>query len=136
MQRAQRKARAKYAEITKRERRWETYNCEEPHELLIVAYGTMARICKTAIQELKGAGQSVGLFRPSRSFPIRSGSSAPRSSVPGQARAGRRNEHGADGRGRGACRARPGARELLRQSRGVVPAPEEVVSEAQRLGAL
>lgn len=60
----------KYAEITEKERRWETYNCEQDHELLIVAYGTMARICKTVIDELREGGTSVGLFRPITLFPF------------------------------------------------------------------
>jgi 2-oxoglutarate ferredoxin oxidoreductase subunit alpha len=60
----------KYAEVTEHERRWETYNCDGDHELLIVAYGTMARICKTVIDELREGGTSVGLFRPITLFPF------------------------------------------------------------------
>jgi 2-oxoglutarate ferredoxin oxidoreductase subunit alpha len=64
------KLKAKYAEIAKNETRWDTYECEKAPELLIVAYGTMARICRTAIDELRESGMSVGLFRPISLFPF------------------------------------------------------------------
>jgi len=54
----------KYDRITQKEQRWELFNCDEPYDLLIMAFGTMARICKTAITELKDEGIHVGLFRP------------------------------------------------------------------------
>jgi 2-oxoglutarate/2-oxoacid ferredoxin oxidoreductase subunit alpha len=54
----------KYDEIEQRERRSELYNAGEPYDLLLVAFGTMARICKTAIDDLKKAGVRVALFRP------------------------------------------------------------------------
>ena len=41
------------------------------NKLLIVAYGTMARICQTVIDELEAEeGISVGLFRPISLFPF------------------------------------------------------------------
>lgn len=55
---------AKYDEIERREQRWEIYNGEEPYDLLVVAFGTMARICKTAIDEVRADGHRVALFRP------------------------------------------------------------------------
>ena len=54
----------KFEAITQKEKRWELYSCDEPYDLLITAFGMMARICKTAIDELKGQGINVGLFRP------------------------------------------------------------------------
>ncbi|HWT83982.1 MAG TPA: 3-methyl-2-oxobutanoate dehydrogenase subunit beta, partial [Candidatus Methylomirabilis sp.] len=36
---------------------------------LFVAYGTVARICKTAIESLKERGVKAGLFRPISLFP-------------------------------------------------------------------
>lgn len=54
----------KYEEIERREQRWELYNADEPYELLLVAFGTMARICKSAIDEVRKDGLNVALFRP------------------------------------------------------------------------
>ncbi|MCP4601813.1 MAG: 3-methyl-2-oxobutanoate dehydrogenase subunit VorB [Proteobacteria bacterium] len=58
------KIKKKYDEIVKNEQRWELYNCDEPYDLLMSAFGMMARICKTAINTLKQEGINVGLFRP------------------------------------------------------------------------
>jgi len=54
----------KYDEIERREQRWELYNDTEPYDLLLVAFGTMARICRTAIDDVKKEGRRVALFRP------------------------------------------------------------------------
>lgn len=54
----------KYDEIERAEQRWELYNGDEEYELLLVAFGTMARICKTAIDEIAREGRRVALFRP------------------------------------------------------------------------
>ncbi len=65
------KMKEKYDEIEANEKRWETYDCE-PKELdvLVVAYGTMARICKTAADELHSNGEAkVGVFRPITLWP-------------------------------------------------------------------
>ncbi|HUT78789.1 MAG TPA: 3-methyl-2-oxobutanoate dehydrogenase subunit VorB, partial [Polyangia bacterium] len=58
------KLKEKFKRITESEQRFETYNCAEPFELLVTAFGMMARICKTAIDELGKRGINVGLFRP------------------------------------------------------------------------
>lgn len=44
--------------------RWELYGGDEPYDLLLVAFGTMARICKTAIDDVRREGLRVALFRP------------------------------------------------------------------------
>ena len=54
----------KFEEITKNEVRSELYGTPGEYDLLITAFGTMARICKTAIDEVKDEGLKVGLFRP------------------------------------------------------------------------
>jgi 2-oxoglutarate ferredoxin oxidoreductase subunit alpha len=59
----------KYAEMEKNEKRWETYNTEGGCDVLVVAYGTVARIARTAIDEMKGGGIKVGLFRPITLWP-------------------------------------------------------------------
>jgi len=58
------KLKAKYDEIARHEQRWEEYHTRKPHDLLVCAFGMMARICKTAIDELAREGIDVGLFRP------------------------------------------------------------------------
>jgi 2-oxoglutarate ferredoxin oxidoreductase subunit alpha len=54
----------KYDRIAEAEQRWEIYNGRATYDLLIVAFGTMARICKTAIDEVRREGLHVALFRP------------------------------------------------------------------------
>jgi 2-oxoglutarate ferredoxin oxidoreductase subunit alpha len=58
------KLKKKYDRIKENERRWELYNGEGGYDLLVVAFGTMARICKTAIDEVREEGHRVALFRP------------------------------------------------------------------------
>jgi 2-oxoglutarate ferredoxin oxidoreductase subunit alpha len=60
----------KYKKIKEKEVRFELYNISAANKLLITAYGTMARICQTAIDELEEDGISVGLFRPISLFPF------------------------------------------------------------------
>lgn len=61
---------AKYERWHQEEIRYTTYNCEGDIRLLVAAYGTMARVCTTAIDDLKAAGIEVGLFRPLTLFPF------------------------------------------------------------------
>ena len=58
------KLKAKYDEVARKEKRWEIYNGDTDYEVLIVAFGTMARICKTAIDEVKAENIHAALFRP------------------------------------------------------------------------
>ncbi len=58
----------KYQEMGK-EVRHETYNLDGECDVLIVAYGTVARIARTAIDALKDKGLKVGLFRPITLYP-------------------------------------------------------------------
>jgi len=58
------KLKRKFDEIAKNEVRHELYG-GDGYELLVVAFGTMARICKTAIDEVREeSGRKVALFRP------------------------------------------------------------------------
>jgi 2-oxoglutarate ferredoxin oxidoreductase subunit alpha len=59
----------KYKEVEKNEQRSELYNTQKPYDLLIVAYGTMARICKTSIALIEEENLSVGLIRPISLYP-------------------------------------------------------------------
>ena len=58
------KLKEKFRRITAAEQRWELYNCKGKYDLLVTAFGMMARICKTAVDALKAEGVSVGMFRP------------------------------------------------------------------------
>jgi len=58
----------KYNQITENELRWETKTQDED-DMIIVAYGTAARIAESAIEELKAEGLNVGLFRPITLWP-------------------------------------------------------------------
>jgi 2-oxoglutarate ferredoxin oxidoreductase subunit alpha len=58
----------KYDRISKEEQRWESLDTEDA-ELVIVAYGTAARIAESAVQELRAQGLRVGLFRPITLWP-------------------------------------------------------------------
>ncbi len=60
----------KYKVIRENEVRYELYKVNNKNRLLLFAYGMMARICQTAIDELETEGISVGLFRPISLFPF------------------------------------------------------------------
>ena len=62
--------RAKYERMKSEEVRFEAYNTDGDYQLLIVSYGTMSRVCKTAIDTLKADGIEVGLIRPQNLIPI------------------------------------------------------------------
>jgi len=60
----------KYADIRKNEIRFESYNADDKMDVLMVAYGTTSRICKTAIDMLKAEGVNAGLIRPITLWPF------------------------------------------------------------------
>lgn len=60
---------AKYAEITANEKLWEEYQLAEA-EIVLVAYGTAARICKAAVDKARAKGIKVGLIRPITLWPF------------------------------------------------------------------
>jgi 2-oxoglutarate ferredoxin oxidoreductase subunit alpha len=65
------KLKKKYDEVTANEQRWELYGAGEGRvDLLVVAFGTMARICKSAIDEARNQGLHVALFRPITLWPF------------------------------------------------------------------
>jgi len=61
---------AKYALWHEREIRYQTYKADRDIRLLVVAFGTMARICSTAIDDLDEEGIAVGLLRPVTLYPF------------------------------------------------------------------
>jgi 2-oxoglutarate ferredoxin oxidoreductase subunit alpha len=60
---------ARYAEIREKEVKVETYNLDGA-EIVLCAYGTIARICKAAADELAEEGVKVGLVRPITVWPF------------------------------------------------------------------
>ncbi|NLY08592.1 MAG: 3-methyl-2-oxobutanoate dehydrogenase subunit VorB [Tissierellia bacterium] len=60
---------AKYAKMRENEKRVETYNIEDA-DLVISAYGTTARIVKTAISKLEKEGYKIGFIRPISLYPF------------------------------------------------------------------
>ena len=58
-----------YREIQKNEVRYEEYETEDA-ELVLVAYGTMGRICRTVVRRARKEGLRVGLFRPITLWPF------------------------------------------------------------------
>ncbi len=64
------KLKAKYDQMEREETRSEAYNCEGDYQVLIISYGTMSRVCRTAIDLLKAEGLEVGMIRPQFVFPF------------------------------------------------------------------
>ena len=60
---------AVYREAEKNEQLWETYKTEDA-EFVLTAFGTEARVAKTAIDELREMGVKAGLFRPIAVWPF------------------------------------------------------------------
>ena len=61
---------AKYDQMRKEEVRFDTYNTDSDYQVLIVSYGTMSRVCRTAIDNMKKMGLEVGMVRPQTLFPF------------------------------------------------------------------
>jgi 2-oxoglutarate ferredoxin oxidoreductase subunit alpha len=49
--------------------RFAEYRTDEDYDVLIVAYGTVARVCSTAIDELRQSGKAVAMVRPISLYP-------------------------------------------------------------------
>jgi len=58
----------KYRDIEKAEIRFEKYQCDDA-EIILVAFGLVARICQKAAQLAREKGIKVGVFRPITLFP-------------------------------------------------------------------
>ena len=65
-----RNLKAKYDRMRKEEVRFESYNIDDDYRILIVSYGTMSRVCRTAVDNLKAEGLEVGMIRPQTLFPF------------------------------------------------------------------
>jgi len=60
----------KFEKMRVKEQRWEDYQLDDKPPVVLCAYGTTARICKTAMRELRKQGIKVGLFRPITAWPF------------------------------------------------------------------
>lgn len=63
------KLKAKYDEMVETEQRYELINMDNA-EIVMVAYGSMARIARSAIKDLKEEGINVGIIRPITLWPF------------------------------------------------------------------
>ena len=64
-----RRLQAKYSEIREKEPRVEIFNCEGA-DIIITAFGTVARIVKNVIEDAKKEGIKIGLIRPITLWPF------------------------------------------------------------------
>jgi 2-oxoglutarate ferredoxin oxidoreductase subunit alpha len=64
-----RRLQAKYAEISRRETRFAAEQADDA-EILIVAYGTAARVARTACERARAVGLRAGIFRPITLWPF------------------------------------------------------------------
>jgi 2-oxoglutarate ferredoxin oxidoreductase subunit alpha len=60
----------KFARMKAKEQRHEAFELSDSPPIVICAYGTTARIAKTAIRELRKEGVRVGMFRPITAWPF------------------------------------------------------------------
>lgn len=63
------KLQAKYREIEKNEVRFEVHHCEDA-DYVLVAFGSIARICEKAMEMAREEGYKVGVLRPITLFPF------------------------------------------------------------------
>ncbi len=56
--------------MRKEEVQFEGYNTDTDYKVLITSYGTMSRVCRTAIDMLKEEGIEVAMLRPKTLFPF------------------------------------------------------------------
>ncbi|MDH7486074.1 MAG: 3-methyl-2-oxobutanoate dehydrogenase subunit VorB [Anaerolineae bacterium] len=122
---------AKLQEIAANEVRWKEYSSEDA-DLLLVAFGTVGRVCQTAVREARRQGLKVGLLRPITLWPF---PSARLAELAGQVRgmlvvemnAGQMVEDvrlAVEGR----CPVR-----FYGRLGGIIPLPDEILPELERL---
>lgn len=94
-----RRLQAKYDEIARKEVRYEALNTSDA-EVVLVAYGSVARVCHSAMELARAEGIKVGLFRPITLWPFPSQALAQIAAGTGAAGvAGASGTAGAPGRG-------------------------------------
>jgi 2-oxoglutarate ferredoxin oxidoreductase subunit alpha len=70
LERHNHKLQAKYQAMVRDELRYESYGVEGECDVAIFAYGTVARVCTTAMEELAEAGIRVTMVRPISLYPF------------------------------------------------------------------
>jgi 2-oxoglutarate ferredoxin oxidoreductase subunit alpha len=70
LERHNQKLAAKYATITRDEVRFAEVGTDQPYQVLVVAYGSVARVVSTALEDLRAAGCAAALVRPITLFPF------------------------------------------------------------------
>ncbi|MCP4899582.1 MAG: 3-methyl-2-oxobutanoate dehydrogenase subunit VorB [bacterium] len=61
---------AKFDRMARDEVRFAAYGTDEDYDVLIVAYGTVARVCSTAMEDLREEGINVAMVRPISVYPF------------------------------------------------------------------
>jgi 2-oxoglutarate ferredoxin oxidoreductase subunit alpha len=134
----------KYRIILDEEQRWEEFLTDDAR-IILVAYGTMARIAKSAVKQLRAKGKKVGLIRPVTLWPFPDKAFAPYA-VPASPAGRRRRRHAKsttflvtemsygqmvedvrlalDGKAKV---------EFLGRAGGGIPSEEEIISKVRRL---
>ena len=125
---------AKFAAIAEREVRWAGEQLEDA-EIVVVAYGTAARVARTALERARERGLRAGLFRPISLWPFPSNAL---SSVAADVRAVAVLEMSAGQMIEDVRLAVDGRTDVFFHGRtgGVVPTPGEVVDVLRRAWAL
>lgn len=123
---------AKYEAMRRDEVRYAAYSTDQEYEILLVAYGTVARVCSTAMEDLKESGIRAALIRPISLFPfpydqVRSAAARAKSVLVVELSAGQMVED--------VKLAVQGAKPVHFYGRmgGMVATPEEVVTEVRRI---
>jgi 2-oxoglutarate/2-oxoacid ferredoxin oxidoreductase subunit alpha len=70
LERHNQKLQAKYDRMVRDEVRCASYGTDRPYDVLVVAYGTVARVSSTALDDLREEGVDAALFRPITLFPF------------------------------------------------------------------
>lgn len=65
----QRRMEAKYIRCAQEEQRWETYLTEDA-EILVVGFGIVSRVLRSAVEQARREGVRAGLFRPITLWPF------------------------------------------------------------------
>ena len=114
-----------------RDRRWEVENTADA-DLLIVAFGTVGRIARSAMRQARARGLRVGIFRPISLWPfpydaLRAAASRTRGVLVVEMNAGQMLED---------VRLALGERkpiQFLGRMGGIIPLPDEILAELQKM---
>ncbi len=120
----------KYKTIEQNETKYEAYQTDDA-EFILTAYGSVARICKNAVDELRTQGIKAGLIRPITLWPFPSGSICERNCLRESCFNGW-NEHGADGWRRSSCRNGRIPVHFYGRTGGNIPYPNEIIDEVKK----